>query len=73
MARALDSRDDRTEEPVAACEAAEALLPGLTYLAREAEDAGLDTVHELIMGALSGVLQWIGDESHDRCRPKDCH
>jgi len=54
-------------------EAALALLPGLSYLAREAREAGLDTVHDLITEALSGVLQWIEEEAHDRRRPQDCH
>lgn len=60
MARSVDNRPDRQSE------SAMALLPGLTYLAREARDAGLDTVHDLISEALTGVLQWIEEEDHEK-------
>lgn len=65
MARAIGSRPARPGE-TRPRDTAQALLPGLTYLAREARDAGLDTVHDLISEALTGVLQWIEEEHHDQ-------
>lgn len=55
------------------CESAMSLLPGLSYLAREARDAGLDEVHDLIKDAMTGVLQWIEEEADDRPRQQHFH
>jgi len=58
----------RPEKPA---ETAQALLPGLQYLAREALDAGLLTVAGIIGQAASEGGEWIHDNDDDLDAPPE--
>lgn len=60
-------------EPEMREETAQALLPGLQYLAREARDAGLVVIAGIIGRAANDVVHWIhhneednGENTHER-------
>lgn len=40
------------------------ILPGLQYLAREAQWAGLDDVADILDGAIDDVIAWVRSSAH---------
>ncbi len=40
------------------------ILPGLQYLAREAQWAGLDEVSDVLDGAIDEIIDWVRASAH---------
>lgn len=40
------------------------ILPGLQYLAREAQWAGLDDVADVLDGAIDDIIAWVRSSAH---------
>ena len=40
------------------------ILPGLQYLAREAQWAGLDDVSDVLDGAIDDIIDWVRRSAH---------
>ncbi|SIS60244.1 hypothetical protein [Insolitispirillum peregrinum] len=55
-------------------ERAMALVPGLSFLVRQAHCDGLDQVSQILAGALEGVMRWIEEENvHGRSLTQERH
>lgn len=55
-------------------ERAMALVPGLSFLVRQAHCDGLDQVSQILAGALEGVMRWIEEENvHGRPIAQERH